>query len=193
MSHSDIWHPKRSDYTNLNIGYCRQWQVHSLFNGKRTHTTYFVIIWSLRPRAAALHYVLPSTLHDSIKVREISRKVLQHMYKSIQWKPQTERVLHYTRARHFYRSFVTVKNVQWIHPVQNIPENGRTDPWLTRGSDDGQLALKLVSQEEVTGLLQVLSTCNDNIHIFMWRIENVFLFFLTSAEIYICPFSSCGY
>lgn len=47
----------------------------------------------------------------------------------------------------------------------------RTDPLLTRGSDDGHLILKLFSQEEVTGLPQDLSTCNDNRLSWYWLMK----------------------
>lgn len=54
-------------------------QAEMIFFWKKTeHTSYFVIIWSLRPGAAALHHVLSPLLHNSIQVGEVSRKVLRY-------------------------------------------------------------------------------------------------------------------
>ena len=45
----------------------------ALWDEDRAHTSDFVIIWGLRPGAAALHHLLPPVLHDAIEVREVLR------------------------------------------------------------------------------------------------------------------------
>lgn len=53
--------------------------------------------------------------------------------------------------------------------------SGQT-PRLTRGSDDGHVTLKLLSQEEVTGLIQLLSTWNAQHTHLASTTENIFMF-----------------
>lgn len=142
--------------------------------GINSRTTYFFIIWSLGSGAAALRQVLPSFLQNSIEVREVLREVLQrqkvinrhHIPRGccITWKWAPS------------RSLLTMENP---HPESNSPENTRTNPRLTRGSADMQPALKLFSQEEVTGLLLVLSICNNKVLICtfkLWKHESIFVF-----------------
>lgn len=125
----------------------------------KTHTAYFIIIWSLRPRAAALHHVLPPLVHNSIQVGEVSSEVLRRTRSKAHSKSQWGVELHDNNAR---PHSITMDQVQWISPEQTWQKMEGPDPLLTRGSDVGQLALKLFSQEEATGLLLILSTCNDN-------------------------------
>lgn len=91
--------------------------------------------------------------------RSLQRSPAAHIRENIQWRPHTER-LYDMRARHFYGSFSTMEN------MKKNNNNSR----LTRGSDDGHLTLKLFSQEEVTVLLQGLSTCLSTTgHMLVWR------------------------
>lgn len=63
-------------------------------------------------------------------------------------------------------------------PLKISPKIDKQDPELTRGSEDGQLTLKLFSHEEVMWLLHDLSTWNHRVHSLMCRIINILLFFL---------------
>lgn len=70
------------------------------------HTRYFVIIRSLGPRAATLHHLLASLLHDPIEVREVLQRTCGTIYNT----PHTEQVLYDRGARHFYRASFTMEN-----------------------------------------------------------------------------------